>query len=137
MSYKQTHKKIRSMCFVLQDHLDQSKVTVGVLEKQLAEEKQRAKSNETLSGMGTGITYCFQNLQFIAVNKVLLLNILTQNVYTGLDRNHRESSFSFLKVLTVYNSFQIWRLKCLCETLILCLGKHFVVYLTACLDLTS
>lgn len=36
--------------------MDQSKVTVGALEKQLAEEKQRAQSKETQGGMGTGIT---------------------------------------------------------------------------------
>ncbi|KAK3521819.1 hypothetical protein QTP70_018550 [Hemibagrus guttatus] len=37
----------------LQDRLDQSKVTVDALEKQLAEEKQKAKNKETLSGMAT------------------------------------------------------------------------------------
>ncbi|KAF7701100.1 unconventional myosin-XVIIIb-like isoform X2 [Silurus meridionalis] len=35
----------------LQDRLDQSKVTVEALEKELAEETQRANSKETLSGM--------------------------------------------------------------------------------------
>ncbi|XP_053542662.1 unconventional myosin-XVIIIb isoform X2 [Ictalurus punctatus] len=37
----------------LQDRLDQSKVTVEALEKQLTKEKQRAESKETLSGMAT------------------------------------------------------------------------------------
>lgn len=40
--------------------MDQSKVSVGALEKQLAEEKQRAKSKETLSGTGTAITLCYK-----------------------------------------------------------------------------
>lgn len=65
--------------------MDQSKIIVEALEKQLAEEKQRAKSKETLSGMATGSTYCFQNSEFVALNKLLLNNIQTQNGYTGLD----------------------------------------------------
>lgn len=55
------------------------------LEKQLTKEKQRAESKETLSGMATGSTYCFQNSKFVALNKALLNNIQTQKRYTGLD----------------------------------------------------